>query len=99
MHKHIAATVVADISEAVREKVVHRMQQVPTLDIDSTEEKSVSEEEITPRPKKRKLKSGKLRTANTTIVHKVTWPHELVYRVSGQSTLRPTIRSPTKDVH
>ena len=32
------------------------------------------------------IKSGKLCTADTTVIRRVTWFHELVYRLNGQPT-------------
>ena len=88
------ATVVVDIAKAVGEEVAHMMQQAPALDIDSTEKESVIEKETTHRPRKKQLQSGKLRSADTIIVHKVTWPHELVYTVSGQPAVYDEISIP-----
>ena len=53
----------------------------------STDEESVSEEETTHRPRKKQLRSGKLRRSDSVVLHKVTWPHELVYSASDQPVI------------
>ena len=63
---------VAVISEAIKEKVAHRMRQVSVLDLNTTAEELES------------TKSGKLRTDDSSDLHKVVWLHELVYTVAGQ---------------
>ena len=45
-----------------------------------TEEEATSDEEECPPPRwGNNLKSGMQRTAASTVIHKVTWPHEVVY--------------------
>ena len=69
----------AAISEAVRAKVARRICQAPVLDLVTTDEESGSEEDSIPKPKRKSLKLGKLRKADSSILHKVVWPHEVVY--------------------
>ena len=56
------------------------MLEIPTTEEDSRSEK----EEITPAPTKRGLKSGKIRTADTTVLHQINGPHEVVYTSTGE---------------
>ena len=58
------------------------MCQAPVLD--TTDEESTSDEEPTPVPKKKTLRSGKLITANSSVLCKVVWPHGLVYTAASQ---------------
>ena len=51
-----------------------------TMDDDSADE-----EPATAQPRKhQKAVSGKLRTADNTVVNQITWPHELIYTPAGQ---------------
>ena len=68
--KQAAQDSVADISEAVREKLARRMRQAPVLDLDTTDEESASDKKPTPVPKKKTVKSGKLKTANSSVQNK-----------------------------
>ena len=70
---------VAGISEAIRAKVASRMHQTTILDLITTDEESGLKEEPTPEPKRKNLKSGKLRTADSTVLHKLVWLHRVVY--------------------
>ena len=92
--QHITATAVMNISEAVRENVTCKMWPVAALDIEPTYEESMSEGEITPRPRKKQLKAGKLRTAKSAVIHMFTWPHELVYSALGLPTIYDNISIP-----
>ena len=62
-------------------------KQVPILEVSTTnkESESADDSRLT-RRKRAVLKSGKLRTANTKVLHSVTWPHEMVY-TTGQLTV------------
>ena len=37
--------------------------------------------------------SGKLKTADTTVVHQVTWPHDVIYTPSGQPAMYDQLNS------
>ena len=74
----------ADISEAVRVKVASSMHQAPILDLVTTDEGSYSEEDPIPDPKRKTLKFGTLRTADSSILHKVVCLHKVVYTVMGK---------------
>ena len=57
------------------------------LNLNITDEESVSEEKPTAKPKRKNLTSSKLRTADSSVLHKVVWPHEVVYNTIGQPAL------------
>ena len=62
-----------------------RMRGIPMLELPTTDEDCGSEEdEATLAPRKRDLKSGKVQTADTTVLYKITWPHEVIYTCTGQ---------------
>ena len=81
---HPDPEVVADISNAVQEKVASWMRGAPVLELAITDEDSRSEEGANPATKMRALKTGKLQTADTTILHKITWTHKVIYTCTGQ---------------
>ena len=60
------------------------MHQAPVLDLDTSGEESASEEEPNHVPKKKTLKSGKVRTDDSAVLHKVVWPHKVVYTTTEQ---------------
>ena len=65
--------------------VEHRVRtaHIPALAI--TDDEADGEEEARPQaPRGAARTSGKLRSANTAAVHRVTWPHEYVYTPEGQ---------------
>ena len=57
----------------------------PVVDLITTDEEPGSEEDPTPKPKRKSLKSGKLRTADSSVLNKVVWLHEMVYTTTGKS--------------
>ena len=54
-----------------------RITQTPTLAI--TDDEMDAEEEGMPVPRKGPTTSGKLRSADTSAIHRVIWPHEYVF--------------------
>ena len=58
------------------------MRGASVLELPITDKDSRSEEEEAPR--KRALKSGKVRRVDTTILCNITWPHEVIYTCTGQ---------------
>ena len=65
------------------------------IEISTTDEELNHEEELVEmRSKKRLLKSGKLRTADSMVLHKVTWPNELVYMSAGQPAIYDELSIP-----
>ena len=84
-----------DLAESMREKVARRMRQVPVLEVSSSDEGSAEDEElITSHTKKKPLKSGKLRTANSPVLHHVMWLHQLVNTAEVQPAVYDNISVP-----
>ena len=73
-----------DLSMAVREKMARCMRQWSILVSTTTVAESSSEEEQQAVKQKRAIKS--VRTADSTISKRATWPHEMVYIVAGKPT-------------
>ena len=63
------------------------MRQLPTLPATPRGEVSstANEDEPAHRVRRRNIKSGMDRTGTTTILKKITWPHEVVYTSVGKS--------------
>ena len=73
---HTNHKAITDISDEIWAKVASHMRDAPVLELPIMGEDPGSEEEvITPAPRKRNLKSGKIQTTNTTVLCKITWPH------------------------
>ena len=73
-------TTTADLLDAVREKVKRHLQQVPLVEITTTDADLDSEKENRECSNKMwPLKSGELRIADSMVMQKVTSLHELVY--------------------
>ena len=74
-----------DITDEVQGKVASHMRGSPALQLTTMNDDSRSEEAATtPAPRKRGLKSGNIHTVDTTVLCKITWPHEVVYTCTGQ---------------
>ena len=72
------------MEEAVRCKVADRLRRTMPAYVVNTDDNSVDEEMTSPQPKKHhKAVSGKLRTADNTVVKQITWPRELIYTPAG----------------
>ena len=68
------------------------MRQLPVLEISSTDERLLEDEGLVSTcNRKKQLKSGKLRTAASLVVHRVVWAHELVYTAEGQPAVYDTM--------
>ena len=77
---HADHEAITSILDKVWVKVASHMIGVPVLELPTMDEDSgLEEEETTPAPRKRGLKSGKILTAHTTVLHQITWPHEVVH--------------------
>lgn len=72
------------MSESVRCKLSHWLKQAPLLTESTIEEESDSEEMGVRQKFRKTIKSGKVRTADATIVKRITWPHKLIYTARGQ---------------
>ena len=75
-------------------KVSWRMRQIPILEVSSRDESSLEEELIAIPTKKKTLKSGKLRTADSLILHRIVWLHEMVYMAAEQPAVYDNISIP-----
>ena len=61
----------------------------------ATEEECDLGEEMCVRQKCIKMiKSGKVRTANTMVVRRITWPHKLVYTTGGHPAMYEQLSLP-----
>ena len=61
------------ISEAMKAKVARRMRQAPVMDIVlSDEDSSSAADNHTPENKMKPMKSGKMITVGSAVIHKVT---------------------------
>ena len=85
LSQHRATPALLDLAEAVRDNVAKQMRQILVLEVSTIDKHSLSEEELIPMyPKKNALKSGKLRTVDSLVLHRVVWPHAMVYMVMSQ---------------
>ena len=62
------------------------LQQMLILEITATDS-DLDSQTATGRSKRRPLKSGKLHTADSMVLHKVTWPYKLVYKIHRQPAM------------
>ena len=71
------------------------MRQLPVLEVSSTDEGSLEDEELVITHNcKNQLKSDKLRICDSLVVPHVVWPHKLVYTAEGQPAIYDTISVP-----
>ena len=59
-------------------------QESPLIVDISTDDSGMDQEPAHRRKKGKPLKSGKVRTADSTVIKRTTWPHELVYTSGGE---------------
>ena len=78
--------------------VANRMRQLPPYSGANAEEDFTPEEEDQPAPsyrrRRKQIKSGMDWTEATTLVYKVTWPHEIVYTSAGKPASYQNISIP-----
>ena len=67
----------ANISDAFMTNVTSRMRGASMADLVTSDGGSESEEEPTTAPKRKILKLGMVRTSDSSVLHKVAWPHEV----------------------
>ena len=85
MVRHTDHEAITNIADDVQVKVASCMRATQVLELPTMDDDSRSEVKVTtPAPRKRGLKSGKIRMADTTVLHKITWQHEVVYTSTGQ---------------
>ena len=71
------------IPETARRELARCLMQAPLLDI-STDHSGTDQEPAHRRKKGMPLKSGKVRTADSTVIKRINWTHELVYTSGGE---------------
>ena len=63
--------------------MAHCIWQIPVLEVSTGDDGSSSEEEPAPIAQKQNaLKSGKLRSVDYLVLHRVIWLHDMVYTVA-----------------
>ena len=77
-----------DTEEQVRARIADRLRGTPDAYLLTTDEDS-GQDKPTQASERRRSKgvSGKLRTADTTVIHQVTWPIEVIYSHSAQPVI------------
>ena len=74
-----------ELAQETRRQVARRLKRAPNMHMFYSDEDSDSEEEqAAPKKRRTAIKSGKVRTADTTVLKQILWPHELVYDPSGK---------------
>ena len=76
-----------DLSEGLQAAVARRFHHQPIITLSTIDEESDSDAVEPPRLRWKPLKSGKLCMAESMMLKKVTWPHELVYTAMGQPAM------------
>ena len=79
--RHAYHEAVPDITDKVWVRVASHLKGDPALILPTTDEDSGSEgeEATTPALRMKGLKSGKICTADTTVLRKTTWPYTVSY--------------------
>ena len=82
------------IEEQVKARIADRLRGAPAAYLPTTDEDSC-QDEPTQASRRRRSKdvSFKLRTADTTVVHQVTWPYEVIYSPSAQLAIYDQLSS------
>ena len=80
------ALMVADdiVPETARRELDRCLKQAPQIADISTDDSWTDQEPGHRRKRGKPLKSGKVRTADSTVIKHSTWPHELVYTSGGE---------------
>ena len=75
------------MEEQVRMWVEHQARSAHTPLLAITDDETEGEDEQwMPASRKGPTTSGKLKSADTSAIHRVTWPHEYVFTPEGQPT-------------
>ena len=72
------------IPKMMMRKLVSHLRQTPLLTESLSDESGADEEPDRCRKRCKMLKSAKVRTADSTVVKRVAWPHELMYTSGGE---------------
>ena len=75
-----------DMSEKVRRRVAHRLQQLHLSKAVTLDEGSTREEEQQTARRRRPLKSGMHHAGATMVIKRIMWPHEVMYSMAGKLT-------------
>ena len=76
------------VEEHVRARLVERLKGTSAAYLPTTDEESGQDgPPQVPGCRKSKAVIGELRTADSTVVHWVTWPHEVIYSLSAQPAI------------
>ena len=78
----------------VRRKLAQHHRRTPLLVKTCTDESEMDEEPAPRRKKAQALKSGKVRTVDSTVIKRIMWPHELVYTSRGEPVTYELISLP-----
>ena len=74
-----------DMSDATRARVAQRLWGDPAPFLLTDEDSPSDEEASSVKRKKHSIKSGKLHTRDTHVIHHVKWQHEMVFCSQGQA--------------
>ena len=84
MPSQVTPTPINEITPDVRRHVAEQLRRAIPLNRVTKDEATSDEKEYPPPRQGNNLKSGMQRTRSSTVIHKVTWPHEVVYPASYQ---------------
>ena len=94
-HPESSFTITPDhIPETVRRKLIRHLRQAPLLTECLSEVSQTDEEPGRRKKRQRALKSGKVRTADSTLMKIISWPHELMYNSGGEPVTYEQISIP-----
>ena len=82
------------VPETVRWKLANCPKGAPLFTKSATEEDTESEEEVLVQHKHKTIKLGKVCKADSTVVRRITWPHELIYTARGQPVVYEQLTLP-----
>ena len=73
------------VAQEIHWHVAHHLKRAPNMPRCYSEDDSDSDEEqVAPKKRRTAIKSGKMCTADTTVLKQIVWPHKLVYDPSGR---------------
>ena len=93
--RHADHDTVPDIADEVLARVTSCLRVTSALDLPTMDDELGSEEEVTtPAPKRKGLTLSKICTADTTVLRKIIWAHEVVYTSAGQPAVYEDYQQP-----
>ena len=81
-----------DVKEQMRARLAEGLTGASAVYLPTTDEDSVQDEPPQARRQSKGV-SGKLRTADTIVVHRITWPHEVIYSLLAQPAIYDQVSS------